>query len=119
MGKKHSKSSSQLHYRAAAISVRASGDSEEPLRGVLTTEQPVEMPDWERWEMVPEVLLMKGMTPRGRSLKLFDSHNTQSVKNVLGSFSDIRTHKASDDVPHDTWMAKSRFPAFMTTFRRS
>ncbi len=71
-------------------------------RGILTTEQPVEMFDWSRGDYVPEVLLMSGMKLRGKSIKLLDTHNTDSVKNVLGTFTNIQIHEAGKrDVPYN------------------
>ena len=71
-------------------------------RGILTTEQPVEMFDWSRGDYVPEVLLMSGMKLRGESIKLLDTHNTDSVKNVLGTFTNIQIHEAGKrNVPYN------------------
>lgn len=80
-----------LGYRT--FQVRADKDTG-ALRGILTTEQPVAMFDWERFEYIPEVLLMSGMKARGLTVKLLDTHNTSSVRNVLGSYKALRTHGA-------------------------
>ena len=70
-------------------------------RGILTTEQAVEMFDWTRGEFVPEVILMSGMKARGLTIKLLDTHNTDSVRNVLGSFEDLQVKQAGErNVPH-------------------
>ena len=91
--------SEQLGYRSFAV--KAAKDGEASPRGILTTEQPVEMFDWGTGEYVPEVLLMSGMKARGKSIKLLDTHNTDSVRNVLGSFVNLKTHPAGErDVPH-------------------
>ena len=85
-------------YRTFTIE-KSEGDSIP--RGILTTEQAVPMFDWERGEFVPEVILMSGMKARGLSIKLLDTHNTDSVRNVLGSFVDLRVNDAGRrDVPH-------------------
>ena len=90
--------SEQLGYRAFAV--KAAKDGETSPRGILTTEQPVDMFDWGTGEYVPEVLLMSGMKARGKSIKLLDTHNTDSVRNVLGSFVNLKTHEAGErDVP--------------------
>ena len=90
--------SEQLGYRAFAV--KAAKDGETSPRGILTTEQPVDMFDWGTGEYVPEVLLMSGMKARGKSIKLLDTHNTDSVRNVLGSFVNLKTHDAGErDVP--------------------
>ena len=71
-------------------------------RGILTTEQPVAMFDYSRGDFVPEVLLMSGMKTRGKSIKLLDTHMTDSVRNVLGSFDQITVRKAGErQVPYD------------------
>ncbi|MDL2306635.1 hypothetical protein LJC48_01210 [Desulfovibrio sp. OttesenSCG-928-C06] len=45
--------------------------------------------DWDRWEAVPEVLLMSGCRlPESRQLVFLDAHNRASVEDVLGSFRD-------------------------------
>ena len=52
------------------------------VEAVLTTEQAVIMPDYERWEMVDEVLLMSG--------PFLDSHNGARAPDVIGSTSELR-----------------------------
>ena len=70
-------------------------------RGILSTEQAVPMFDWSRGEFVPEVILMSGMKARGLTIKLLDTHNTDSVRNVLGSFEDLQVKQAGErNVPH-------------------
>lgn len=86
----------EIGYRT--FSVR--NDEADAPRGILTTEAPVEMYDWQRGSYVPEVLLMSGMKARGRSIKLLDTHKTDSVSSVLGGFTDIRVRAAGErDVP--------------------
>tara|TARA_Y100000356_G_C11253798_1_gene288768 strand:- start:298 stop:2292 length:1995 start_codon:yes stop_codon:yes gene_type:complete len=93
---------SDLHYRTFRVEPAVGDSPNAAPRGVLTTEQPVEMFDWSRGEYIPEVLLMSGMKSRGKSIKLIDTHNTSSVRNVLGSFENIKTHPAGErDVPFD------------------
>ena len=70
-------------------------------RGILTTEQAVPMFDWNRGEYIPEVILMSGMIQRGQTIKLLDTHNTDSVRSVLGSFVDLQVKQAGErNVPH-------------------
>jgi HK97 family phage major capsid protein len=61
------------------------------IRATLITEDPTEVFDWERWDVVTEVLLISGMTlPEGRAqVPLLDSHMRGSVENQLGSVRDI------------------------------
>lgn len=54
---------------------------------IASTEAPAMVMDWERWEVVPEVLLMSGCRlPATNQVPLLDSHNRDSVSKVLGSF---------------------------------
>ena len=77
-------------------------DNGEIPRGILTSEQPVAMWDWKRGDYIPEVLLMSGMKARGLSIKLLDTHKTDSVSSVLGSFSDLKIKSAGErEVPFD------------------
>lgn len=57
---------------------------------ILTTELPVTVFDWDRWEFVNEVLLADGMrVPATGQVPLLDSHNRGSVKDVLGHVRDF------------------------------
>lgn len=91
---------SELTNNYRTFNVRANKDTG-AVRGILTTEQPVTMFDWERFEFVPEVLLMSGMKARGETVKLLDTHDTGSVSSVLGSYKNIRVHKAGDRADFD------------------
>lgn len=68
---------------------RATADAEnepgEDLRWVLATEQPARVFDWERWDLVDEVLLIDGLRPAGRQIPLLDSHNRISSNDLIGS----------------------------------
>lgn len=70
------------------LTVRAASFDEEArtVEAVISTEAPVPMPDWERMEMIPEVLLTSGVDmPDSRQVPFLDSHNRFSVKDQLGS----------------------------------
>lgn len=56
---------------------------------VMTTEAPARVVDWERWEIVDEVLLMDGAT-YPRQIPLLDTHDRHGVGSVLGSVTNIR-----------------------------
>ena len=100
MSKRNKPKDDLRQYRAVPIqSARAEGAGENGKRGILATESPVPMPDWERMEMVPEVLCIDGCKTRGTDLKLVDSHGVGSVRNVLGSFRDIQRRDANDSTP--------------------
>ena len=86
-------------YRTFKVDRSENGETP---RGILTSEQPVAMWDWERADYVPEVLLMSGMKARGLSIKLLDTHKTDSVTSVLGSFSELKVKSAGErEVPFD------------------
>lgn len=58
---------------------------------IAATENPVPMPDWERMEMVPEVLLMSGCElPKDRRLPLLNSHDRWNNESVIGSGVNVR-----------------------------
>lgn len=56
------------------------------------TETPVDIFDWQRYEVVPEVLMMGGLEmPGNRQVPLLDTHNgATGTAAVLGSFRDMR-----------------------------
>ena len=85
-----------LASRSAALSFDAGGkpasldEATRSVAVVASTEQPAMVMDWERWEVVPEVLLMSGCTlPANGRVPFLDSHSRFSVGDVIGSFRDI------------------------------
>jgi len=61
---------------------------------IIATEAPVMMPDYDRWEMVPEVLLSSGVVyPPSRQVPFLDSHNRDSTEDQLGSTRQIRVEE--------------------------
>jgi HK97 family phage prohead protease len=60
---------------------------------VATTDAPVPMHlDFASGQLIDEILVMGGVKlPKNKQMPLIDSHDRWSVKNVLGSFKDIRT----------------------------
>ena len=57
----------------------------------LTTEAAVDMPDYVRGAMVPEVLLASGaQLPKNRQVPLLDSHNRGRVSDQLGSVRNVQ-----------------------------
>ncbi|NLF18397.1 MAG: hypothetical protein GX595_14265 [Lentisphaerae bacterium] len=63
------------------------------VEAVLATDDPVEVWDWERWEIADEILTMAGCrlkSVRGGKLPLLDSHQRGSARDVLGSVVDLR-----------------------------
>lgn len=58
---------------------------------VATTEAPALVVDWERWEIVREILLMKYMEmPNNDKVPFLDSHNRSSLEKVKGSARNFR-----------------------------
>ena len=79
------------------VSVRAKTVDEDnrSVEATLSTEAPVVMFDWERFEFIPEVLLSDGMqVPRSKQVPLLDSHSRISMSNQLGSVRDIHAEGA-------------------------
>ncbi|WP_166820512.1 phage major capsid protein [Thalassoroseus pseudoceratinae] len=66
--------------------VRTNGNR---IEAIATTESPVPMFDYERYEVVPETLLMSGVDLPER-IPLLDSHNRDRVKDILGSARNLR-----------------------------
>ena len=64
---------------------------------VAATEQPVDVFDYERWEIVQEVLFMSGVkVPAAEQVPLLDSHDRSTVDSVLGSARDF--HPVGDEL---------------------
>lgn len=57
---------------------------------VLTTEEPAIVFDWERFELVQEVLVSDGMEIMGDSVPLLNCHSRRSTDDVLGSVRDFK-----------------------------
>lgn len=81
-----------LFYRAVPLKKTAEGtpatldEATRSVEIVASTEAPVLVFDWERWEMVPEVLLMSGcQIPSSRQVPLFDTHIRWNTASVIGS----------------------------------
>lgn len=55
------------------------------VEATLATETPARVWDWERWEVVNEVLLMEGLKALPKQVPLLDSHNRARVGDQLGS----------------------------------
>ena len=85
---------SNLSYRAAPIQKKADGPAtwDEDSRSVEVSgasENPVDVFDYDRYEMVKEVLLMSGLEDLPRQLPLLDAHSRYSTASVVGSFRDL------------------------------
>lgn len=83
----------KLNYRSVSLDIRADDkpstlDVEaRTVEVVGATEEPVEVFDWERFEVVREVLLMDGAElPGNRQVPLLDTHSRYSTAAIMGSF---------------------------------
>jgi len=61
---------------------------DEAVRWMLTTEQPVTVWDWDRYEFVREILLVDGISTPDQ-VPLLDSHSRFSVEDLIGSVRDF------------------------------
>lgn len=86
----------RARLREGTIRVREEGDDEKGEKKkrrelVIATENPVEVMDWETWDTIPEILLMRGMRPlRSDYLPLQDSHKRSSASDTIGHVERIR-----------------------------
>jgi hypothetical protein len=95
-----------LTYRT--LSIRQDGPStinteNRSVEVIGATEDPVEVFDYERYAIVPEILLMSGcQIPTTRQVPLLDTHMRYESKDVLGSYRDMR-------IEDDRMMGRSYF----------
>lgn len=58
---------------------------------ILATEEPARVWDWERFDVIREVIAADGViVPRNGQIPLVDSHDRSTIDNILGSVRDIR-----------------------------
>ena len=72
---------------------------------VITSEKACEVVDWERWELVNEMLLMDGcVMPETKQIPLLDSHQRFQISNIKGSVRNLRIEGTDlvGDVHFDT-----------------
>jgi len=88
----------KLNYRSMSIQTRGDGapstvdEKSRSVEVIGATEEPVEVFDYDRYEIIPEVLLMDGVElPGSRQVPLLDSHSRYSTSSVLGSFRGMKT----------------------------
>lgn len=81
--------SDALVYRTVQMRADAGADEEaRTVPVVIATENPVRVFDYQRFDVVDEVLLMDGLN-HPRQLPFVDSHDRSSVSNILGSLRDL------------------------------
>lgn len=81
-----------LTTRKMAVAASGPATLDEQARtvdAVMTTETPAKVVDWDRWEIVDEILILDGAT-YAKQLPLLNSHDRSGVEQVLGSVRDIR-----------------------------
>lgn len=77
--------------RAIAIE-RKEMDFEKGIETIATTENPAYVVDWERWQVVREVLPMRYMeAPNNDKVPFLDSHNRSGLEKIKGSARNFRT----------------------------
>jgi hypothetical protein len=81
---------SALSFRDLSLRSSSLNIEERTVEADISTETPVNMPDWTRMEMIPEVLVASGaQIPKSRQVPFLDSHNRASVSDQLGSAREI------------------------------
>lgn len=86
-----------FYSRSSAFGERASSVNvdKRTVEAVLATENPVQVVDWSRWEMIDEILLMDGyQAPAGRQVPMLDNHSRYETSDVIGSVREIRREGA-------------------------
>ncbi len=79
--------------RAAVVKSDIIDVKNRTIRTVLATETPAEVFDWERWEVVREILMITDdsvMLPDNRQVPLVDTHVRSSVEKLKGSIRNLR-----------------------------
>ncbi len=85
-------SSEVLDYRTLSVRAESLNIESRTVDTVISTETPVLMPDWDRMEMIPEVLLTSGVEfPSNRQVPFLDSHNRSTNGDQFGSARSITT----------------------------
>lgn len=75
-----------IFTRRISVAPKTYDEKKRSVRVVASTETPVEVFDWERWDFVNEILIAGGFRLRsGDQVPLLDSHSKWSVEDVIGS----------------------------------
>lgn len=81
----------KLTTRAIAPRPSTIRDEDRSVEFVISSEEKAAVFDWERMDVVDEVLLQSGMRmPANKQVPLLDSHSRESVGDILGSMRDLR-----------------------------
>lgn len=89
--RRHEHEAKSMGFRTLAVRASSLNVEDRSIEAAVSTENPVPMPDFERGEMVPEILLSSGaILPESRQVPFLDSHQRSSVANQLGSARGIK-----------------------------
>jgi len=92
--------------RAATFKPKTLREDDRSVEFVLATETPAQVWSWEKWDVITEVLVAKGVEiPANKQVPLQDSHNRSTIKNTLGSVREIRVE--NDEVIGRLYFARS------------
>ena len=82
---------SDVGYRSFAVVPSTINAEARTIDAVTSTENQVDVPDYVRMEIVPEVLITSGVKfPKSGQVPLLDSHDRKSIKTQLGSARNLR-----------------------------
>jgi phage head maturation protease len=81
-----------LNYRAITPIPTTADENTRSVEAVISTEIAARVFDAERWEIIDEVLLQRGMQVYGggKQVPILDAHDSGSTESVLGSARDMR-----------------------------
>ena len=79
-----------------AVKPNSYREADNSVEFILATEEPALVWDWERWQVVREVIVAGGVIiPKNKQIPLVDSHDRSTIENILGSVREIR-HEGSE-----------------------
>lgn len=85
------RSDERISTRAAAAQPATLDETARSVRAIAASEKPAAVFDWDRYDVVDEVLLMAGaILPESGRVPLLDSHQRGSVSDILGSAGGFR-----------------------------
>jgi len=71
-------------------------EDDDSVEFTLATEEPARVFDWQRFEVVTEVIQAAGVNlPKNKQIPLINSHDRSNIDNILGSVRDIRVEGES------------------------
>lgn len=87
--KRHGDRNGSLGFRSLEVRSSTVDVEARTVEAVVATDTPVPMFDYERWEVIPEVLRADGVKLPSQ-VPLLDSHSRASMRDQLGSVRDLR-----------------------------